>query len=130
MGASICLIVMSLGYAGFGRSVEDNIIMGLGTVAQGDYSWSCIAGSFSFIGILINLLISCPILFFCFISFFESAGNTIVHTPMTPANIVFRASVMLFLIYVGANFGYPKELIGLSSSAFGSINAIFIPLAC
>lgn len=131
--AMISATIMGVGYAGFGNEVEDNVIGSLGTVmTKSEFSTSSALGSVASLSILVNLLISVPIIFFGFTSFVEStkaSEGDALRTPMTPQNIMFRLTVMFCLVLVGSAIPFAKQLIGLVSAIFGSFNSILFPLA-
>lgn len=131
--AMISGIIMGLGYAGFGSEVEDNVIDSLGTfMTKNEFSISSSLGSVASVSILVNLLISVPIVFFSFTSFVESTKSSegdALRTPMTTHNIMFRLAVMICLVFVGSAIPFAKQLIGLVSAIFGSFNSVLFPLA-
>jgi len=131
--AMISGTIMGIGFAGFGSEVEDNIIDSLGTFMKtSEFSLGSTMGSLASLSILVNLMISVPLIFYNFTSFFESTKSSesdALRTPMTTPNIVFRFAVMICLVLVGSAVPFAKQLIGLVSAIFGSFNSVFFPLA-
>eukprot|EP00930_Biecheleria_cincta_P019704 TRINITY_DN14978_c0_g1_i1.p1 TRINITY_DN14978_c0_g1~~TRINITY_DN14978_c0_g1_i1.p1 ORF type:complete len:496 (-),score=101.10 TRINITY_DN14978_c0_g1_i1:192-1679(-) len=125
--------IMGIGFAGFGNEVNDNVIDSLGTfMTTGELSLSSTMGSLASLGIMVNLLISVPIIFYNFTSFIESTKSSegdALRTPMTTQNIAFRFAVMISLVLVGSAIPFAKQLIGLVSAVFGSFNSVLSPLA-
>lgn len=121
---TVCLVVMTCGYGGFGKPTQDVIIDSL-TSSTGVPFYS---GQVAAVGILVNLFISAPLIFYSVTSFVESTGNDTWRTPMSKANILFRLSLMTFCIVLGALISFAKTLIGLVSALFGSFNCVFFPL--
>jgi len=126
--STICvinIIVMSLGYYGFGGSAPDNAAVEL---SKGHSIRFPVIGVVCSIAVLINMFISTPLCSFCFISVFESTGSDALRTPLTPLNIIFRASFMLVLSFVSWQVPYVIEVIGLISAVFVCCNNVFFPV--
>jgi len=120
------LIIMILGYIGFGGTAStipanENAIVGLTEW----FPMLALTGSMSMI---VNIMVSYPLFFFCVMQVFESSGNTVLHQPLEIPNIIFRLLLVLFLLSVGASLPYVGEMIGLMSSIFACCNNILFPV--
>ncbi|CAJ1401251.1 unnamed protein product [Effrenium voratum] len=120
-----CVVVMLLGYLGFGCLVRDNVIMSISSTCSG---LECILAHIANGGVNINLLISFPLIWFTVISFIESVAPGDLAKPLHPINMAFRAVTALMLIQLGLLFESPKDVISLVSAVFGSFLSIFFPL--
>jgi len=119
---SIDCSVMALGYLGFGVSAPENIITGLAEEFP-------ILGQMSAVSMMVNVLISAPLFFFCIISVFEASGGGSIRTPLSRPNIAFRISLTVILTFIGDALPYVTEVLGLVASVFSCCNNILFPAA-
>lgn len=131
--AGFCFIVMALGFAGYGSDVGSNVIDSLaadcaGPEHPGTSGLQCWLGYTSSLSIMINLFISCPLIFFVHISFLQSLMRGAAGVALTPPNIALRAGIIFVLCLIGSMLPFVKDIITLVSAVFGSVNSIFAPM--
>eukprot|EP00440_Ansanella_granifera_P070468 gb/GFBE01076466.1/.p1 GENE.gb/GFBE01076466.1/~~gb/GFBE01076466.1/.p1 ORF type:complete len:499 (+),score=79.03 gb/GFBE01076466.1/:1-1497(+) len=112
--------VMFMGYLGFGTTAPENIVTGISEQFPG-------VGKSIAVAIILNQLVSAPLVIFCVLSVFESSGSSAIHRTMSSPNIVLRISLIFVLNIIGAALPYLTEVIGLVSSVFGCCNNILFP---
>jgi len=122
---SVYLVVMAIGYLGFGQAAPENALTGL---AGPDPAFPIIAKSGSCC-MIVNILLGMPIFAICVISVAESAGTGPIFRPLSPPNIWMRALMMAVLALASHGVPFVVEMIGIVSSVFGVCNNIFFPIA-
>lgn len=119
IGAIYCA-VMLLGYLALGSGTPDNIITYMAAASPR-------LGVVASVAMIVNILVSTPLLTFCVISVFEASGHRSVHKSLTLPNQAARCMFILVLNVVGCLLPYVLEVIGLVSSVFSCGNNIFFP---
>jgi len=122
----VYMSVMWIGYMAFADRVDSNMILSIGgSNCQG---LQCAMGSISALSIILNLVISMPTFAFCINSAFENAG--IMFTPLSPLNIVCRASLIIAMCFVSYKLSYAQQIISILSAIFAVCNNFLFPIGC
>jgi len=115
------VIVMYIGYMGFGQYAPDNAIVGLKLSAP----W---VSFFASVAIGVNVLFSTPLYTFSMFTQFEESGNDILRTPLSLPNIALRIGLVTLMTIISAVVPYLTDVIGLVSAIFVGCLNIFFPL--
>lgn len=119
----INVIVMCCGYVGFGTQAPEDIINGIGGVAEKLPSVGVIAK----VSLIVKVIVGTPLFTFVVINAFEASGGGAWRSPMTKANITMRIMLIFLLNVLGMCLPYLLEGISLASSVFACFNNLIYP---
>merc|ERR1712232_1190523 len=116
----VYLVVMGVGYCGYGNKAQDNVIVSISEDAP-------LIGKAAAVAIIVNLMVSTPIFLYCVFSAIQSTGDDRMRTALTAENIVLRIFIVLLCVLISYGLPFALEVIGLVSAIFGTMNNLFFP---